>query len=241
MICPQCFNLSRIINLQAKKCSETQNDYPSPVSEINAKEYLQLQKEYACKAAAEQDMTSPGRAGYTYNPYNPCSDSPGEVSGESDQYPRRRRHHSSGSSCEERVKSIEEEYIQRIGALEERHFELEDCLARLTSSLEPLFESAAAEEFKPDDVADVYAACIDEDPDYPEDHAEEKVKIDELLRKTEQQKKRFAHMIGLELFLEFQQKIRNFAMELNGKAPLNNLNDDFLKSVTRGPWATTLT
>ena len=117
------------------------------------------------------------------------------------------------------MRGIEEEYIQRIGSLEERHFELEDCLARLTSSLEPIFEASAAEDFKPDDVADVYAACIDEDPDYPEDHEEEKAKIDELLRKTEQQKKRFARMMGLELFVEFQQKIRNFAIELNGKDP----------------------
>ena len=181
------------------------------MSEINAKEYLQLQKEYACSAAAEcgSDMTSPGRAGYSYNPYNPCSDSP-------ESSPRRRRRQSSGSSCEERVRSIEEEYIQRIGSLEERHFELEDCLARLTSSLEPIFESSAADDFRSGDVAGAYEACIDEDPDYPEDHAEEKAKIDELLRKTEQQKKRFARMIGFELFIEFQQKIRNFAIELNG-------------------------
>lgn len=179
---------------------------------------MALQTDYTNTFAAEQAATSPGRTSYSYNPYNPCSDSPGETSGESDQFSRRRRRRSSsGSHCEERIRSIEGEYSHRIGRLEERHFDLEDSLARLTSTLEPLFERATSEEFKPDDVADIYAACIDEDPDYPEDRAEEKAKIEELLLKTEQQKKRFAYMIGMELFLEFQEKMRNFVLELNGK------------------------
>ena len=212
-----CFNL-----LQTKESSEALNDYPSPVSESNAKEYLELQKGYAY-TTAKKCMTSPTRAGYPYNvsptragyPYNTCSESPGTASEESDQYARARRE-SGESQSEERIRSIEEEYMQRISSLEDRHYELEDVLARLTSSLEPLFETPAPEEFKPEDVADAYA-CTEVDDDYTDDRTEEKAKIDELLFKTEQQKKRFARMIGLELFLEFQQKIRSFAVELNGK------------------------
>ena len=154
-------------------------------------------------------MASPEQAGY---PYGACNSSPGEFSEEGERYARR-RNESGGSACEERIRSIEDEYIRRISTLEERHFELEDVLARLTSSLEPLFEGSAVE----DDKIDLSELLGDVEDDDSEVNKETKAKIEELMLKTEQQKKKFARIIGLELFLEFQQKIRSFAMELNGK------------------------
>ena len=188
------------------------NDFPSPVSEINAKEYRELQRDYARKTAEQdldQDTTPSERSGY---PYGASSASPGNISEEGDRYARD-RHMSGGSTCEERIRSIEDEYIRRINTLEERHFELEDVLARLTSSLEPLFETSTSEEDKMD-AAEIFAEVED---DNPEVYKEEKEKIEELIFKSQQQKKKFARIVGLELFLEFQRKIRNFAMELNGK------------------------
>ena len=194
---------------QAKENTDAMTDFPSPLSEINDKEYLELQKDYARKNI-DEGMASPEQAGY---PYGACSSSPGEFTEEGERYARR-RNESGGSACEERIRSIEDEYIRRISTLEERHFELEDVLARLTSSLEPLFEGSAVE----DDKIDLSELLGDVEDDDLEVNKETKAKIEELMLKTEQQKKKFARIIGLELFLEFQQKIRSFAMELNGTA-----------------------
>ncbi|XP_060564486.1 uncharacterized protein LOC132723736 isoform X2 [Ruditapes philippinarum] len=108
------------------------------------------------------------------------------------------------SAGDERVACIEEEYIQRISMLEQRHNELENVLERLTTAVEcglsqpkqPIEKAADGVEEDGADTDDTEGATAATEP--------------------EKSGMNFSRGLVLDLFVEFQHKIRNFAEDLNG-------------------------
>ncbi|KAL4225385.1 hypothetical protein ACF0H5_016074 [Mactra antiquata] len=121
------------------------------------------------------------------------------------------------TAADERIACIEEEYIQRIAILEQRHNELEDVLSKLTVAIEcGIAQHAANEKFKTSsndtEVESKAASSNDDNKAEITDRSEpvetgEKCGIDETDVK---------HTLLLDMFIDFQHKIRQFAEDLNG-------------------------
>ncbi|XP_045176432.2 uncharacterized protein LOC123536970 isoform X2 [Mercenaria mercenaria] len=106
------------------------------------------------------------------------------------------------SAGDERIACIEEEYIQRISILEQRHNELENVLERLTTAVE-----CGIVNIKPQGVAEIT----------PEDTVQVAEKKEGTTGgEPEKNETDLTRGLILDLFVEFQHKIRNFAEDLNG-------------------------
>ncbi|KAL3842290.1 hypothetical protein ACJMK2_020320 [Sinanodonta woodiana] len=206
-------------HIQVRNSLENLDGFPTSVSETDGQEYLELQDEY-------HDECNTYDIQYQYTN---CSENLEATLAEYNVETKRRTSQSTEESStkelpkyvpgtsvkesveendentdedneeEDRMIGIEEEYIQRIASLEERQYELEDVIARLTSTVEVLTlqptdenENGALDDFK-DTMSENGATASNEQP---------------VLDKAK---------IGTsELLMEFQDKIRHFALDLNG-------------------------
>ncbi|KAK3604334.1 hypothetical protein CHS0354_038672 [Potamilus streckersoni] len=207
-------------HIQVRNSLENLDGFPTSVSETDGQEYLDLQDEYHDECGTYDLQYQYNNCGENleanmaeYNLETKRRDSQSTEESSTKELPK----YVPGTSVkdgieendentddedneeEDRMIGIEEEYIQRIASLEERQYELEDVIARLTSTVETLTMQPT-----------------DENENGALDDIEAPMSENGATASNEQPVLDKAKIGTSELLMEFQDKIRHFALDLNG-------------------------